>query len=232
MDFSFLLADVATGEPHVYAHWLLFGALYTAGIALAAMFLALVLGTCLGVARTLHGPVKWVADGIFEVIRAVPFLAQCFAWFFVVPVLLFPEAIKSWNQNTYAVIAGTLALGLFMSCRVAVQVYAGIQALPASQLQAAKALGFTTSQAYARFLVPMAMRNIVPTLQSEAMNTVKNTAVLSTIGVMELTRQAQSIVEFHSSPVEPFIAICIIYLILNFLVLTGIKFIDTKIRLA
>ena len=74
-----------------------------------------------------------------------------------------------------------------MSARVAEQLRAGIGSLPRGQKMAATALGLTTLQTYRYVLLPMAFRIILPPLTSEFLNTIKNTSVAITIGLIELT---------------------------------------------
>ena len=231
MNFDFLTEKVSTGENQTYADWLLSGAGYTVGISLVAFILALALGIVVGTLRTTDGWKKRVADIYFEGVRSVPFIAQLFIAYFVVPVVFFPEAVKHIHPTTMTVVTGTLSLAIFMSGRICAQVYAGLQALPKSQLQACKALGFNQVQTYTEFLLPQALRNIVPTLTSEGMNTVKNSAVISTIGLMDLSNQAKSIIDYTARPYEAFACVIGGYLIINFIVLLLMRLIEKQTSL-
>ena len=83
---------------------------------------------------------------------------------------------------------------------------AGIASLPRGQRQAATALGLTTVQGYRYVLLPMAFRIILPPLTSEFLNTIKNTSVAITIGLIELTGQARAMQEFSFQVFEAFTA--------------------------
>ena len=103
-----------------------------------------------------------------ELFRDVPLLVQMFLWYFVVPEIV-PHAFGTWlkqlpNASFYTAV---VALGLYMSARVAEQVRAGILSLPRGQRQAALALGLTLPQTYAYVLMPMTYRIIMPPLTSE-----------------------------------------------------------------
>ena len=78
--------------------------------------------------------------------------------------------------------------------------------MPRGQKQAATALGLTTIQSYRYILLPMAYRIILPPLTSEFLNTIKNTAVAITIGLLELTGQARAMQEFSFQVFEAFTA--------------------------
>ena len=231
MNFAFLNEKVTTGENQVYLDWILSGAMHTALISAAAFILALVIGIAVGVLRTTGGRQGALATVYFEIVRSVPFMAQLFIAFFVVPVVFFPEAVKTMNQNMLTIVTGTLGLAIFMSGRVSAQVYAGLQSLPRSQKAAATALGFNQVQTYTHFLLPQALRNILPTLTSEAMNTVKNSAVISTIGLMELSSQAKSIIDYTAQPLEAFTCIIVGYLTINMAVLAMMNLIERTTRL-
>ena len=133
---------------------------------------------------------------------------------------LVPAKFGDWlkqlpNSAFYTAVIG---LGLFMSARVAEQVKTGVLSLPRGQLMAATALGLRLGQAYRYVLLPMVFRVILPPLTSELLNTIKNTAVALTIGLMELTARARSMQEFSFQVFEAFTVATILYLVTNLIV--------------
>src|SRR3546814_16770436 len=99
----------------------------------------------------------------------IPLLLQMFIWFFFVPELL-PSTIGMWLKRGLPhpeVITAIVALGLFTASRVAVQVSAGILALPQGQLMAAQAAGLSKAPAYRFVLLPQDFRIVIPPLTSE-----------------------------------------------------------------
>jgi glutamate/aspartate transport system permease protein len=129
------------------------------------------------------------ATAYVEVFRNIPLLVQLFLWYFVMPELL-PEnlgnAFKQSNPIVQQFLSSMVCLALFTSARVAEQVRSGINSLPPGQKNAGLAMGFTLPQTYRYVLLPMAVRLIVPPLTSEFLNIFKNSAVCSTIGLLEL----------------------------------------------
>ncbi|QNP48359.1 amino acid ABC transporter permease [Diaphorobacter aerolatus] len=232
MDFNFLKEQVPTGESANYLDWLIQGSTTTVVVSVSAFFMALLIGILVGSLRTTKGKAQCVATGYFEIVRSIPFIALLFINYYVVPVVFFPELVKTADPNTMVYMTGIVSLAIFMSSRISAQVYAGIKALPAGQFQSAKALGFSTFQSYTRFFIPQALRNIVPTLTSEAMNTVKNSAVVSAIGLVDLSLQAQSIIEYTAKPIEAFICIALGYLLINGVVLVIMKTIERATKRA
>ncbi|MET0879778.1 MAG: amino acid ABC transporter permease, partial [Tardiphaga sp.] len=150
----------------------------TIALALCAWIIAFVIGSFIGIIRTL--PSKWpvrLGNAYIEMFRNIPLLVQLFIWFFVVPELL-PQDLGTWIKQLRngPFVTAMIGLGLYMSSRVATQVTAGINSLPKGQRMAGTAIGITTVQTYRYILLPLAYRIIFPPLTSEFLNTINNTA--------------------------------------------------------
>ena len=216
-----------------YLDMLLAGLWLTIKTALLAWIIALITGSIVGVMRTLSSrAANWFGFAYVEFFRNMPLLVQLFLWFFVLPELL-PRAAGLWLKQLPNAPFWTAAIGigLFMSARVAVQLQAGIGSLPRGQRQAATALGLTTMQVYRYVLLPMAFRIILPPLTSEFLNTIKNTAVAITIGLIELTGEARSMQEFSFQVFEAFTAATVLYLMLNAIVVTAMRVIERRVAI-
>ena len=203
-----------------YFDTLISGLLWTIATAMSAWVIALILGAIIGTLKTVsHRGIVLLANAWIELFRNIPLLVQMFLWYFVVPELL-PVAAGNWIKSMpdSAFFTAVLCLGFFTSSRIAIQVAAGIQALPKGQKLAAQALGFTGLQTYRHVLLPIAFRIIIPPLTSEFLNVIKNSAVALTIGLMELTARARSMQEFSFQVFEAFTAATLIYVLLNIVV--------------
>ena len=217
-NWQIFLQPSATGEG-TYIDWLLQGLQWTLMLSLSSWVIALLVGSLVGVLRTV--PNRWLsglATCYVEVFRNIPLLVQLFIWYFVLPELLpvtWGYAFKQMNPLAQQFLAAMVCLGLFTAARVAEQVRAGINSLPRGQKAAGLALGLTLSQVYRHVMLPMAYRIIVPPLTSEFLNIFKNSAVATTIGLIELSRQAQQLVDFTAQPYEAFIAVTLLYVIIN-----------------
>jgi glutamate/aspartate transport system permease protein len=205
----------------------------TIKVSLFAWIVALVTGSIVGVLRTLPSKAaSWFSFCYVEFFRNMPLLVQLFLWFFVLPELL-PPAAGLWlkqmpNAPFYTAAIG---VGLFMSARVAVQLAAGIGSLPRGQKMAGTALGLTTTQVYAYVLLPMAFRIILPPLTSEFLNTIKNSAVAITIGLIELTGAARSMQEFSFQVFEAFSAATLMYLAINVVVVVAMRLLERSVAI-
>jgi glutamate/aspartate transport system permease protein len=232
-NWSVFLSPVPSGET-TYLGWLLLGLQWTVVLSLCSWMVALVIGTVLGVLRTV--PSRWLsgfAAGYVEVFRNVPLLVQLFIWYFVVPELLprdMGDAFKQMNPLAQQFIAAWLCLALFTAARVTEQVRAGIGSLARGQKNAGLAMGFSLRQTYRYVLLPMAIRVILPPLTSEFLNIFKNSAVATTIGFIELSRQAQQLVDYTAQPYEAFIAVTVLYLLINLVVMQVMRWLENRTR--
>jgi glutamate/aspartate transport system permease protein len=215
-----------------YLDMLIQGLEVTLMSAALAWILALTVGSAIGVLRTLPGRVApGFATAWIEFFRNMPLLVQLFLWYFVLPDLL-PHAWGLWlKQVSYgSLLTSVLGIGFFMSARVAVQVASGIAAISPGQRAAATALGLTGAQSYRYVVLPMAFRIILPPLTSELLNTIKNTSVALTIGLIELTARARAIQEFSYQVFEAFTAATLIYLAINLIVTAAARWLEARVR--
>lgn len=212
---------------------LIHGLGWTLSAALCAWVIALVVGSVVGVIRTT--PSKWavrLGNAYVEFFRNVPLLVQLFLWYFVLPELLpraLGDAMKQMPPPWGSFVPAVIGLGLFTSARVAEQVRAGIQSLPAGQRMAGTALGLTLPQNYRYVLLPMAYRIVMPPLTSETMNIIKNTSVALTIGLVELTSAARSMQEFTFQVFEAFTAATVIYIVVNLVVVSLMRGLERRV---
>ena len=232
-NWEVFLQPSATGEG-TYLSWLLEGLKWTVTLSLSAWVIALIIGSIIGVLRTV--PNRWLgllAATYVEVFRNVPLLVQLFIWYFVLPELLprgMGDAFKQMNPLAQQFVSAVVCLGFFTAARVAEQVRSGINSLPRGQKNAGLAMGFTLPQVYRHVLLPMAYRIIVPPLTSEFLNIFKNSAVATTIGLIELSRQAQQLVDFTAQPYEAFIAVTLLYVLINVTVMFLMRQVEQKVR--
>lgn len=209
-----------------YLDWLISAWGQTIQVAALSMVVALVVGSLIGILRTLPDS-PWLsrlANAWVELFRNIPLLVQIFLWYHVVPVLVPVFA------DTPKLVLVVAALGLFTSARIAEQVRAGVQALPRGQRYAGMAMGFTTPQYYRYVLLPMAYRIIIPPLTSEAMNIFKNSSVAFAVSITELTFFAQQAGEETSRGIEIYMAVTALYVVSALAINRIMAFIEKRVR--
>ena len=221
------------GGETSYLQWLLSAWGWTATVAACGFVLALVFGIAIGILRTTATMTSLRGRHVFtgfatcwvELSRNIPLLVQVFLWYHVLPYLV--PALKGLP----AWLLASAALGLFTSARIAEQVRAALQALPRGQLQAAQALGLRTLQVYRLVLLPVALRQMMPTLTSEAMNAVKNSSVAFAVGIAELTQFALQAQEETAHGIEVYLAVTLLYAVTALAVNRVLAMIEARVRI-
>ncbi|HLE96194.1 MAG TPA: ABC transporter permease subunit [Candidatus Thermoplasmatota archaeon] len=179
-------------------------------VSLVAIVLGLPLGVLVGLARlTRVAPVRWIANAYVEFLRGTPLLVQIFIVWLALPAI-HPALLFS------PLTAGIIALVVNTSAYQGEIVRAGIQAIPTGQTEAALALGFTRAQALRHVVLPQALRLVIPPLTNEYVILVKDTSLLSTIGVVELMLQARILGNRYYSIAEPLLAVAVMYFVLTY----------------
>lgn len=224
-DWQVFLQDPG-GEYPSYLQWMLSAWGWTVSVALLALVVALVLGSLIGIIRTLPDS-PWLVrlgNAWVELFRNIPLLVQIFLWYHVIPALI------PVMKGVPSFILVVLALGFFTSARIAEQVRSGIQALPKGQRYAGMAVGFTTAQYYRYVILPMAYRIIIPPLTSETMNIFKNSSVAFAVSVAELTMFAMQAQEETSRGIEVYLAVTACYVVSALVINRLMAFIEKKTR--
>ncbi len=233
-NWSVLWQNTGVGQS-TYFDWILVGLGWLGIIAVIAWSIALVLGSVLGVMRTLPSPTaRRIGTAYVTLFRNVPLLIQLFIWFYVIPTFL-PQAIQQWwmsdlGANTTALISASIGLGLFTAARVCEQVRTGIEALAKGQIYAGYALGFSTWQLYRYVILPQSFRTILPPLSSELTNCVKNTSIASLVGVSELISQMKTISEYTQNTIEIYTYVTCIFIVINVCLIQGMGYLEKRLR--
>lgn len=234
-DWGIFLQPVSTGEPTNYLGWLLAGLYNTFVLAISASVIAFVVGVLMGVLRTTPNKALAALGAVYVgVFRNIPVIVQLFIWYFVLPEVV-PENIGTWFKQlpsfTQMMTSAVLCLGLYMGARVCELIRSGIDTLPKGQRAAGLALGFTLPQTYRFVLLPVAFRVAIPPLTSELINIFKNSAVASTIGLLELSAQAQQLVDYTAHPYESFLVVTAVYVAINLAVIAVMRRVEEATRL-
>jgi glutamate/aspartate transport system permease protein len=226
-----ILFELSPEGRGTYLDMLLLGLVWTVVTGICAWIVALVFGSIVGILRTLPSmAAERVGFAYVEFFRNIPLVVQLFLWYFVLPELL-PSAWGTWiKQLQYgSFYTAVVGLGLYMSARVAEQLRAGINSMARGQRRAGLAVGLTLAQTYRYVLLPMAYRIVLPPLTSEFLNTLKNTSVALTIGLLELTSRARAMQEFSFQVFEAFAVATVLYLLLNLVVVAGMRLLERRV---
>ena len=177
-----------------YSGPLLSGAWVTVQLTLYSSVLGAVFAFLFGVGRlSHHWWVKAISVSFIEIFRGTSLLVQLFWLFFALPML---GQLIGIDLRLPPVLAGTLALALNIGAYGAEVVRGAIQAVPPSQYEAAKALAFNARQTMWRIAVPQAIPEMMPTFGNLAIQNLKDTALVSLIGLADMAFRAEQIRNF------------------------------------
>jgi glutamate/aspartate transport system permease protein len=214
------------GGDTTYLQWMLSAWGWTLSVAALALVVALVVGSLMGILRTLPDRrLAFIGDAWTELFRNVPLLVQIFLWYHVLPSIITP--LKNFPSFLLVV----FALGFFTSARISEQVRAGIQSLPGGQRMAGLAMGLTLAQTYRWVLLPNAFRIVIPPLTSESMNIIKNSSVAFAVSIAELTMFAMQAQEETSRGIEIYLAVTALYFVSAFAINRIALFIENRARI-
>ncbi len=192
-----------------YARPLLLGARVTIELTLYSTLLGAVFSFAFGIGRLSgHRPLRWLSIALIEVFRGTSLLVQLFWLFFALPVA---GDLLGVDLRLSPVVAGTLALSLNIGAYGAEVVRGAIQAVPATQHEAAKALDFTPRQILWRIAVPQAVPEMMPSFGNLAIQNLKDTALVSLIGLGDLAFQAERIRNFTQDSVSVYTVLLLMY---------------------
>jgi len=190
------------------------GVFLTVEISFFAIVIGLLIGILAAVARTSRFKIlNFIAAAYVEVFRNTPLLIQIFIIFFGLPGI----GIK---LSPY--ISGLTALVLYVGAYNTEVIRSGLEAVPRGQMEAAKSLGLTGVQAFLYIVLPQMFRISLPALGNNWVALVKNSSLVSVIGMVELTWVAMDLNALTFRSFELFGAATIFYLILIF-ILTNIQ---------
>ncbi|MGE0787607.1 MAG: ABC transporter substrate-binding protein/permease [Sandaracinaceae bacterium] len=166
------------------------GAVVTVVVSTLAMALAVLFGAALALGRQYGArPVAWMVNTYVELFRGTPVLLQLYVMYFGVMATL--RSLLDWHGGvTYdAFIAAVVGLGLNYAAYEAEIYRAGLNAVPAGQLEAAHALGMSTRLAVRRIIIPQATRIALPGMTNDFISLLKDSSLVSVITVVELTKR-------------------------------------------
>lgn len=167
--------------------FLLHGLWMTFQVSMIAIILGSLLGAVLGIMKTLDSrALRLGIDAYMHFFRGTPYLVQLYLIYFVLPSL--GIAWLQFDSYTAAIVSLTLYTASYVTAIVA----SAIDAVPRGQEEAARACGMTKAQRLYHIIVPQALRLTVPPMASVYVIVIKSTAVLSVIGLSELTRQGET----------------------------------------
>ena len=225
MDFITKIIELFSSEKYMSSIWK--GLETTLVISVLAALLGLVLGTVVAFV-TIANDTKWmkvpkiICKIYITVIRGTPMALQLFIMAYVI------FAIRGFPQ----VITATIAFGINSGAYVAENIRAGILSVDIGQTEAGRALGLTGATTMMKIVIPQAIKNVIPAIGNELIALIKETSIVSMIGMYDLTMAAKIIGSGNNmaSYIVPMTVVALFYLAIVYLLTFGIKMIEKRLR--
>jgi polar amino acid transport system permease protein len=206
------------------------------------------LGLLLGLARLAdarHGPLKlacrvllrWPATVYVSFFRGTPLFVQILLMHFaVVPLFMNPadgwlvsgDLARDLRQDYGAIITGIVALTLNSGAYISEIFRAGIQSIDRGQMEAARSLGLSYAQSMYHVVLPQAFRRMLPPLGNNAIALLKDSSLVSAVGLAELAYAARTVAGAYSRYWEPYLTISLMYWALTLCLAWGVRHLEAR----
>ncbi len=215
MNFSFL--------PK-YLPYFNYGAVVTVLISICVVFLGTILGVVLAFGqRSKFKPLVWLANLYVWIFRGTPMMVQIMIAFALMHINAPTIQVGILGVDLSRLIPGILIISMNSGAYVSETVRAGINAVPKGQLEAAYSLGIRPKNAMRYVILPQAIKNILPALGNEFITIIKDSSLLSAIGVMELWNGATTVATTTYLPLTPLLFAAFYYLIMTSVLTVALK---------
>jgi His/Glu/Gln/Arg/opine family amino acid ABC transporter permease subunit len=225
MNFISKVIELFTTAKYMESVWR--GLETTLIISVLAAILGLLLGTLVAFV-TIAKPSRWMAVPkaicklYITIIRGTPMALQLFIMFYVIFTFRgFPELVTA-----------TLAFGINSGAYVAENIRAGILSVDIGQTEAGRALGLSSRVTMLKIVIPQAIKNVIPAIGNELIALIKETSIVSMIGMYDLTMAAKIIGSGNNmaSYIVPMSVVALFYLAIVYLLTFAIKMIERRLR--
>jgi glutamate transport system permease protein len=181
------------------------------GVTLELSVLSFAMAFALGIALTVMAvgplaPLRWFAATYIETMRMTPLLALLLLFVFGLPKLGFMYSLTA---------SSVLVLGFYTAAWVAEVLKAGVNAVPAGQVEAARSMGMRFIQVLSNVVIPQALRTVIPPLGNLFVNQIKASSIAAAIGVFDITYTAQRINFETAQAVPTFASAMFAYMVLT-----------------
>lgn len=214
MDFSFL---------HKYYGFFVEGTYVTLYLSFFGVALGVVLGVLLALLKLSKNILlKSFASAYIEIVRGTPLLVQLYIIYYGFPRLV--------GMDFEDITLGIIAISLNSAAYVGEIIRAGIQSIDKGQMEAARSLGMSQRMAMINIIIPQAFKNILPALGNEFIVLIKESAIVSVVGIHDLMYNADTVRGNTYLPFEPLIVAAVIYFVITFILSKLLGLLERRLR--
>ncbi len=198
------------------------------GVTLSVSLFGVIFGTIVGVFLSLlklsnNKILKGIATSYIELVRGTPLLVQIYIVYYGFPLFL-PFSLSRMTLGTIAVVLNSAAY-------VSEIIRAGILSIDKGQMEAARSLGMTHNMSMKFIIIPQAFKNILPALGNEFIVLIKESAIISVIGIHDIMYNADTLRGITYRPFIPLVYAAIIYFIITFSLSKLLGVFERRLRL-
>ncbi|CUS25461.1 Amino acid ABC superfamily ATP binding cassette transporter [Paucilactobacillus oligofermentans DSM 15707 = LMG 22743] len=215
--------DTNTANTSMWHYWKYFalGIKYTIGISAISVVLGFLIGVLLAFMRLSKVKLfKWIGTAYVEFVRGTPLMVQILFVYFGLGVIV----------NIPAVISGIIAVSLNSGAYICEVIRGGILSIDKGQDEAARSLGLNSNDTMFSVVLPQAIRNIWPALGNEFVSLIKETSIVSIIGVSDMIYQLKIVQADTYRGVIPIVITMILYFILTFVITRILRYYEVKMN--
>ena len=204
------------------------GAPATIGVSLFAVVIGAAVGLGFALMKQSRNKlVRAIAKIYIEIVRGTPMIVQALIMAFGIPYLLQQNGIPfKWPE---LIIPAMIVCGLNSAAYMAEVIRGGIQAVDPGQVEAAQSLGMSKGQINRLIVLPQAFRIVIPSFGNEFITLIKETAVLSSVGIVEILRSAQLWNAATLATFPAYIGAAVVYLALTFPLSRGVAALEKRL---
>lgn len=204
---------------------LLKGLWWTVALSAISIVFATIIGIVVGLMRiSSNSGIRGVATVYVNVFRCTPLLVQILFVYFGVPELL----NFSWSPE----VAGVVTLSLNVGAYIGEVVRGGVQAINRGQTEAGRAIGLSKALTMRLVVLPQALRQVIPSYINQCTICVKDSSLLSVIGVTELTMRGESIYSANFQAFPILAAMGVLYFVVNYALTWASRLVERKVSIA
>lgn len=196
------------------------GTIVTIVLSLTTVLLGSLIGLFVVMMKISENKVlKGIANLYTNIIRGTPMLLQLFLWLYGLPMIGITFSGIAFLGSTYGsreFITAVVALGINSGAYVSEVLRGGLEAVDKGQIEAGRALGLSKSETMFSIVIPQAIRTVLPGLGNEFITMIKESSIVSTVGVFDVMYTSNIVKASTYSIFEPLIVVGVIYFILTY----------------
>lgn len=210
------------------------GTMVTIVLSLSTVLIGSIIGLVVVLMKMSNArPLNLIANWYTNIVRGTPMLLQLFVWLYGFPMLGISFSGLSFLGGTYGsreFITAVVALGINSGGYVSEVLRGGLEAVDKGQTEAGRALGLSKRETMFSIIIPQAIRTVLPGLGNEFITMIKESSIVSTVGVFDVMYTSNIVKASTYSIFEPLIVVGVIYFVLTYSLSALMKHLEKRLN--